>query len=108
MKLGLACVSLGLSEGQMGLLRTVILGRKNGFRAGLLERVLGDSASPQNDSAAGRTAAPPVAVGEQSLSLGLELPKTSLLPRGLKWFSTRMPCRKESWWRSLSVERRLQ
>ena len=84
MKLCLARVRLGMLEGRMGLLRTVILGRKNGLRAGLLERVLGDSASPRNDSAAERTAPPPVAVGEQSLSLGLEAPKDVTPPEGFE------------------------
>lgn len=68
----------------MGLLRTVILGRKDGLRASLLERILGDSAPPRSDSTAGRTAAPAVAVGEQSLSLGLEAPKDVTPPEGFE------------------------
>ena len=67
----------------MGLLRTVILGRQNGLRARLLGQVFGDAAAKRSEGDSGRTA-PPVAVGEQSLSLGLEAPKDVTPPEGFE------------------------
>ena len=68
----------------MGLLRTVILGRKNGIRSGLLKQVFGDSSLPSKGKGSEQTASPPVAVGEQSLSLGMEAPKDVTPPEGFE------------------------
>lgn len=68
----------------MGLLRTVILGRKDGIRASMLRRALGGGESGGTKDSAGRSAPPPVAVGEQSLSLGLEAPKDVTPPEGFE------------------------
>jgi hypothetical protein len=68
----------------MGLLRTVILGRKDGVRAKLKSALCGDTCSSDSDSSVAQNEPPVVAVGEQALSLGLEAPKDVTPPEGFE------------------------
>jgi nitrite reductase/ring-hydroxylating ferredoxin subunit len=68
----------------MGLLRTVVLGRKDGIRAKLKVALCGDACGDKSEASAAHTSAPSVAVGEQSLSLGLEAPKDVTPPEGFE------------------------
>jgi len=68
----------------MGLLRTLILGRKDGLRAKLMKGVgAGDGQRGPQGSAA-HSSGSGIAVGEQSLSLGLEAPKDVTPPKGFE------------------------
>jgi nitrite reductase/ring-hydroxylating ferredoxin subunit len=68
----------------MGLLRTVILGRKEGIRSKLKSALCGGTCSADSDDPVARKEDPVVAVGEQALSLGLEAPKDVTPPEGFE------------------------
>jgi len=68
----------------MSLLRTLIVGRENGVRAKLRDAILSGENSSSSSGASGQTDAEPLAVGEQSLSLGLEAPKDVTPPEGFE------------------------
>jgi nitrite reductase (NADH) small subunit len=79
-----AWVRLRVKGGQMGLLRTVVLGRKQGLRAKLKSALCGGTCSTESAADVAHREDPVVAVGEQALSLGLEAPKDVTPPEGFE------------------------
>jgi len=68
----------------MGLLRTVVMGRKDGVRAKLRSAICGDTCSSDSGPSVAQNEPPVMAVGEQALSLGLEAPKDVTPPEGFE------------------------